>query len=88
MLRSIEHPGVFKGRGRTWKKPFHVVKRSVNDVHVAYDIYVNNNKFLISANTQFPLKRHEAYAITKLLNSETRSLKWAEKFGDTHGRSH
>lgn len=71
-------------KARTWKSPFHVVARKVNDVHVGYDIYVNNNKFLSTADTRFPLKRHEAYAICRLLNKETRSRRWAEKFGDPY----
>jgi len=28
----------------------------------------NNIKFLVSADTRYPLKRHEAYAICRLLN--------------------
>jgi len=61
--------------------PFHVVSKAHNGVHVGYDIYVNNQKFLISADSRFPLKRFEAYAICRLLNSQTRSRKWTQKFG-------
>lgn len=61
--------------------PFHVVKRSVNDVHVGYDIYVNNQKFLVSADSRFPLKRHEAYAIVELLNNTASSRKRGTKIG-------
>lgn len=68
-------------------KPFHVVKTSFNDKHTGYDIYLNNEPFLVQADKKDKskfLKRHEAYAICKLLNSERRFLKWKDKFSDPY----
>lgn len=78
------------------KEPFHVGARHINRTHVGYDIYCKNRLFLRQAsgadtgatadsNDLTPrLKRHQAYAIARLLNNETEMLKWAEKFGDPY----
>jgi len=60
---------------RRWRNPFRVVPKRVNGHHIGYDIYVNDNKFLVSADSRFPLKRREAYAICRLLNDEVRTKK-------------
>jgi hypothetical protein len=75
------------------KDPFHVVDRKVNDSHVGYDIYCKNRPFLRQVQDGEPsadkeatprLKRHEAYAIARVLNSQTEMRKWADKFGDPY----
>lgn len=63
---------------------FHVVHVKVNDVHRRYDIYVDNVLFLMPKCIDFPLKRHEAYAIAAMLNKEARASKWADKFSDPY----
>ncbi len=70
-------------------RPFHVVKRSHNDRHTGYEIYINNLPFLVQAvrdekEKERSLKRHEAYAIAKLLNDSRPDLKWTDKFSDPY----
>lgn len=74
--------------------PFHVEDRKHNGSHVGYDIHCKGRPFLRQvqhlspapnpAETTPPLKRHEAYAIARLLNSEQAMLKWAAKFADPY----
>ena len=75
------------------KNPFHVVGRHINGVHVGYDIHCKNRPFLRQVSSlEIPenegitprLKRHEAYAIARLLNEQTDMRKWANKFGDPY----
>jgi hypothetical protein len=81
----------------TEEAPFHVVDRKTNGSHEGYDIYCKNRPFLRQvaemestedANVEVEatprLKRHEAYAIARLLNQQTEMLKWAKKFGDPY----
>jgi hypothetical protein len=60
---------------------YHVVKKTHNGLHPSYHIFLNNEPFLDSR--MFggsKLRRHQAYAIVNLLNSERRATKWSEKF--------
>lgn len=80
----------------TEAEPFHVGTRHINGTFVGYDIYVKNRLFLRQAagadtgatadsNDLTPrLKRHEAYAIARLLNAEQAMRKWADRFGDPY----
>lgn len=65
--------------------PFHAVAMKRNGKLLRYDVFVNNRSFIRSSNS-IPLRRHEAYAIARLLNNEKRSLKWADKFSDPYKR--
>lgn len=67
-------------------KPFHVVAQQVGGVHRKYDIYFDNDLFLSGTKDteELRMRRHEAYAIARLLNSQTRAKKWAEKFNDPY----
>jgi hypothetical protein len=86
-----------KGRSRTGKRPwqeaapYHVVARKVNGAHQGYDLFCKNRPFLrqIQTDPAFEhvtprLKRPEAYAIVRLLNTSTAARKWAAKFGDPY----
>lgn len=72
--------------------PFHVATRHINGAFAGYDVYVKNRLFLrqVSADAaetdvRTPrLKRHEAYAIARLLNGEQSLRRWADKFGDPY----
>lgn len=72
--------------------PFHVVHRRRNKVHVGYDIYCKNRPFLRQVakvdvgdlDITPRLKRHEAYALARVLNDEESLRKWADKFGDPY----
>lgn len=73
--------------------PFHVVARKINGAHVGYDIYCKNRPFLrqvapLDAGEEMRetprLKRHEAYALARVLNEQRDFLKWADKFGDPY----
>jgi hypothetical protein len=68
------------------KKPFHVVQRRFHGTHQTYEIWVNNRPFLTMVQTSdpVPLKRHDAYAIVRLLNNSTSAKKWADKFSDPY----
>jgi hypothetical protein len=56
-------------RGKRFhRRPFHVKAHKVGGKHVGYDIMWNNARFLVSADTRYPIKRYEAYAICRLLN--------------------
>lgn len=68
--------------------PFHAVALRVRGKLLTYGVYLNNEPFLMSpvfrGEVGAPLKRHDAYAIAKLLNEETHSRKWAEKYEDPY----
>jgi hypothetical protein len=54
------------------KKPFHIVKTSFNDKHTGYEIYFQNQPFLVQAVKNDPerrLRRMEALVIANVLNS-------------------
>lgn len=70
--------------------------RHIGGTHAGYDIYCKNRLFLRQAggidvgmtdeSTELTprLKRHEAYAIARLLNQEKDMLRWAKKFSDPY----
>lgn len=67
--------------------PFSVIDCKVNGTHVNYDILLNNRPFLhnpVGEEGAVRLKRHQAYAIARLLNAEKSFRKWAEKFADPY----
>lgn len=67
--------------------PFHVMDIKQHGSHVGYALFCKNRPFLHQAHDQAGgprLKRHEAYAVARLLNSETTLLKWAAKFSDPY----
>ena len=73
------------------REPFHVVQRKVDTAHRGYDIFCKNRPFLrqVTDDPAFdavapPLKRHEAYAIVRVLNGQRDLRKWAEKFDDPY----
>lgn len=77
----------------TWREtaPFHVVDRKVDGSHVGYDIFCKNRPFLrqVASDPALEhvtprLKRHEAYALARLLNQQKAMRKWADKFGDPY----
>jgi hypothetical protein len=75
-------------------KPYHVVPRKLDGAHAGYDLYCHDRPFLRQVREPAegapdlrlppPLKRHQAYAIARLLNESTDALKWAAKFGDPY----
>jgi len=69
---------------RRFREPFHVRQKHVSGKHVGYDILVCNSPFLVSADTRFPLKRHEAYAIVQLLNKQPHLRKQVQKIGEAY----
>jgi hypothetical protein len=87
-----------KSRGtlnRAPNGPYHVVHIKSEGYHIRYDIYCGNRPFLTNrpepnlrdedgnlTEEAWPLKRHEAYAIVRLLNGEKRATQWNRKFGD------
>lgn len=66
------------------KGPFHVVAIRHKGRLVRYDIRVGSRPFLRGTQGATRLRRHEAYAIVNLLNTETRARKWAAKFSDPY----
>jgi len=72
------------------KDPFSVVAKHARGVFLGYEIWVEvapgqSNPFLLAVDGQPRLKRHEAYAIARLLNqANPDARKWAPKFRDPY----
>ena len=80
----------------TDEAPYHVLPRKVDGHHEGYDVACRGVPFLrqvrepaeVGFSVGLPprLKRHEAYAIVRLLNTSTEARKWAKRFSDPYVR--